>query len=442
METKLYEASLNGDVQALNALLQHDQLLLDRLTLTGFNETPLHIATMRGHHNFAVFLLAKNPKLATALDSKRRTPVHIASAKGNILMVKELVRAGGCEVCCLRDQDGLTPVHMAAMNEHLEVVKELVRANRDAAKEGLESGESVLHMCVGYGCMESLKVLMELWSEDELARITDHGGNTLLHAAAINKQTQILNYLLQIPSIKANGNAINRHGLTALDVLDQCPSDLKSLETRQILMEAGVSRANDLRPALSTPPHSSTKPSQTKRKGLWARYVNNDHDWIEKQRGILIVAALVVAGMSFHSGINPPGGTITDTQNGRYSLGNAVQTEVDMDNWNKFVAFNSLTMITSLAIVVVLISGLPLRNKFLMWVITVGTLFAMVSMVATYLQSLAMMAPDMYVNVTSVWICLIWMLGCGVIALIHTIFFVVWVVMKLLKRGMQETASE
>ncbi|XP_035831849.1 uncharacterized protein LOC110869843 [Helianthus annuus] len=170
-----------------------------------------------------------------------------------------------------------------------------------------------------------------------------------------------------------------------------------------------------------------------------ARYVNNDHDWIEKQRGILIVAALVVAGMSFHSGINPPGGTITDTQNGRYSLGNAVQTEVDMDNWNKFVAFNSLMMITSLAIAVVLISGLPLRNKFLMWVLTVGTLSAMVSMVATYLHSLAMMAPDMYVNVTSVWICLIWMLGCGVIALIHTIFFVVWVVMKLLKHGMQET---
>ncbi|KAM0002424.1 putative PGG domain-containing protein [Helianthus debilis subsp. tardiflorus] len=132
--------------------------------------------------------------------------------------------------------------------------------------------------------------------------------------------------------------------------------------------------------------------------------------------------------MSFHSGINPPGGTITDTRNGRYSLGNAVQTEVDMDNWNKFVAFNSLTMITSLAIAVVVISGLPLRNKFLMWVLTVGTLFAMVSMVATYLQSLAMMAPDMYVNVTSVWICLIWMLGCRVIALIHTIFFIVWVV--------------
>ncbi|KAD6794916.1 hypothetical protein E3N88_05812 [Mikania micrantha] len=437
METKLYEASLTGDVESLNKLLHQDQLMLDRLSLTGFNETPLHIAAMRNHHQFAVVLLTQNPKLATALDMQRRTALHLASANGNLEMVKVIVRAGGRDVCGLRDEDGLTPLHLAAMKEHLEVVKVLVQTNQDAAKEVSVSGETILHMCVGYNCVKSLKVLMELWNEDELAKITDHGGNTLLHAAAINKQTQILNYLLRIPSIKANGNAVNRLGLTALDVLDQCPRNLKSIETREILMEAGVSRANDLRPP-TKPLHSSIKSTQNKPKGFlsrtWARYVNDDRNWIEKQRGILIVAALVVAGMSYHSGINPPGGTITDNQNGRYSLGNAVQTEVDMDNFNQFVAYNSITMITSLAIVLVLISGLPLRNKFWMWVLTVGTLFAMVSMVATYLQSLAMMAPDMYVNVTSVWVCLIWMLGCGVIALIHTIFFVVWVVMKLVKR--------
>ncbi|GJZ72567.1 ankyrin repeat-containing protein ITN1-like protein [Tanacetum coccineum] len=190
-------------------------------------------------------------------------------------------------------------------------------------------------------------------------------------------------------------------------------------------MEAGVLRSNDVLP----------KPQQ---KGLlfrtWARYVNDDQSWLEKQRGILILAALVVAGMAFHSGINPPGGFITNTQTGRYELGNAVQTEVDMDQFNCFVMYNTFAMILSLAIVLLLISGFPLRNKFLMWVLTIATLFTVVFMVATYLQSLAMMAPDMYVDVTSIWICLIWMLACGVIALIHTIFFVVWVVMKFSNR--------
>ncbi|KAF5761429.1 putative ankyrin repeat-containing domain, PGG domain, ankyrin repeat-containing domain superfamily [Helianthus annuus] len=442
METKLYEASLTGDVQALNALLHQNQLILDRLSLTGFNESPLHIAAMRDHHQFATILLTQNPKLAIALDSKRRTPLHLASANGYLEMVQEIVKAGGRDVCCFRDQDGLTPLHLAAMNERLEVVKALVQANPDAAKEIAESGETILHMCVSYNCMESLKVLMELWNEDELAKITDHGGNTLLHAAASNKQTQILNYLVRIPGINANGNAVNKLGLTALDILDQCPRDLKSLEIREVLIEAGVLRANDLRPALEKPSQSLIlNASQNKWKGwisrIWAWYVNADHHWIENQRGILLVSALVVAGVSFYSGINPPSGFITNTKDG--SLGNAVQAEIDMDKFSMFVANNSVTMIASLAIVIVLISGLPLRNKFWMWLLTLGTLLTMVSMVFSYWISLSMMAPDGYVDGASVWICLIWMSSCGVIALIHTIFFVVWVVMKRSKCMKPET---
>ncbi|KAF5761431.1 putative ankyrin repeat-containing domain, PGG domain, ankyrin repeat-containing domain superfamily [Helianthus annuus] len=434
METKLYEASLTGNVQALNALLHQDQLILDRLSLTGFNESPLHIAAMRGHHQFALLLLTQKPKLAVALDSQRRTPLHLASANGYLEMVQELVRVGGRDVCCFRDQDGFTPLHLAAMNEHLEVVKALVQANPDAAKEITETGETILHVCVSYNRMESLKVLMVLWNEEELAKITDHSGNTLLHAAAINKQTRILNFLLRIQSIKDNGNVVNKHGLTALDVLDQCPRDVKSLETRQVLMEAGVLRANDLRPSI---PKQLTKSSRNKRKGFlsrtWARYVNNDHHWIEKQRGILIVAALVVAAMSFYSGINPPSKVLPNNTNGRFSY------QSEMDDFNQFIVINLFTMITSLAIVLVLISGLPLSNKFLIWLLTVGTLFIMVTMVANYWDSLSNFGPDGYVDLTVVWTCLVMILICGVIALIHTIFFVTWVVIKLLKCGMPET---
>ncbi|KVH74491.1 ankyrin repeat-containing protein ITN1-like [Cynara cardunculus var. scolymus] len=445
METKLYEASLKGDVEALKTLLHQDQLILDRISLTAFNESPLHIAAMRRHLTFATFLLTQNPKLAMALDTQKRTPLHLAAADGNLEMVRELLRFGGQGLCGSRDHDGLTPLHLAAMNEHLEVVKVLVQVNPQAAKEIPATGETILHMCVRYNRFESFKVLTELWDDDELAKITDLGGNTLLHAAAINRQIQILNYLLQKPCIKANGNAVNRHGLTPLDVLDHCSQDVKALETRANLMEAGVLRVNDLRP-LSKPLQSSIKSSDSKQKGFisrtWARYLNDDHHWLEKQRGILIVAALVVAVMSVHSGLNPPGGTISNTQDGRFELGNAVQTEVDMDQYNQFVAYNTITMIISLAIVLVLISGFPLRNKFWMWVLTIGTLFAMVFMVVTYYHSLTMIAPDGYVDVGSVWICLIWMLACGILALIHTIFFVVWVVMKLSKSKSMETQTK
>ncbi|KAJ9546582.1 hypothetical protein OSB04_019125 [Centaurea solstitialis] len=271
METKLYEASLKGDVEALKALLHQDQLILNRISLTAFNESPLHIAAMRRHLPFAAFLLTQNPNLATALDAHRRTPLHLAAAGGSLEMVRELlsVRGGDIDPCRYQDEDGLTPVHLAAINEHVEVVRVLVQANPNAAKKVIPAtGETILHMCVGYNRFESLKVLIEVWDEDELAKIVDNGGNTLLHAAAINKQIQILNYLLQKPSIKANGNAVNKHGLTALDVLDHCSRDLKTLEAREILMEAGVLRANDLQPPSKPLQSSINYPSDSKPKGV------------------------------------------------------------------------------------------------------------------------------------------------------------------------------
>lgn len=191
METKLYEASLRGDVEALNALLSQDQLILDRLSLTGFNETPLHIAAMRGHVHFATVVLSLKPKLATTLDSQRRTPLHLASANGNLEIVQELLRVGGHDVCRFKDQDGLIPLHLATMNEHLEVLKALVQANPDAVDEIPNSGETILHMCISYNRFEAFKVLVELWDEERLAKITDHDGNPLLHAAAIMKQRQV-----------------------------------------------------------------------------------------------------------------------------------------------------------------------------------------------------------------------------------------------------------
>jgi hypothetical protein len=44
-----YEASMNGLVSTLNILIQRDALILNKVSLTSFNETPLHIAALLGH---------------------------------------------------------------------------------------------------------------------------------------------------------------------------------------------------------------------------------------------------------------------------------------------------------------------------------------------------------------------------------------------------------
>ena len=70
MEKRLFDATLEGDVSALETMIQENPLILERsLSLTSFHETPLHVAVLRGHLEFAKALLSHNPKLATQPES-------------------------------------------------------------------------------------------------------------------------------------------------------------------------------------------------------------------------------------------------------------------------------------------------------------------------------------------------------------------------------------
>ncbi|KAI7986469.1 hypothetical protein LOK49_LG14G02113 [Camellia lanceoleosa] len=87
-ERRLYEASLSGTVQALEALLEEDTLILDKLSPTSSfdhdHETLLHIAALHGHSDFTEALLSRKPGLATELDSLLNSPVHLASSEATL----------------------------------------------------------------------------------------------------------------------------------------------------------------------------------------------------------------------------------------------------------------------------------------------------------------------------------------------------------------------
>ncbi|KAL7180438.1 hypothetical protein ACSBR1_043607 [Camellia fascicularis] len=162
MERRFYEASLTGNVQAFEAFLEEDTLILNKITLTSSsfdneNQTPLHIAALRGHFDFTKVLL----------NSLLNSPLHLASFEGHFNIVRQLLEAPTA------DND----TRPESIYEKLE-----------------RRGEIVLHLCVKHNRLDDLKTLVdELSTKNNIGFVNseDEDGNTILHLAAALKQTNI-----------------------------------------------------------------------------------------------------------------------------------------------------------------------------------------------------------------------------------------------------------
>ncbi|KAE8056540.1 hypothetical protein FH972_013308 [Carpinus fangiana] len=110
---ELYEASRNGCVSSLNTLIQRDAYIFDRVSLTSFSETPLHIAALLGHLEFSRALVSMKPELVEEVDSKGRSPLHIASA------LRAIPRYS-------KDHDGNSLLHLAVMLKQMKTIKYLL----------------------------------------------------------------------------------------------------------------------------------------------------------------------------------------------------------------------------------------------------------------------------------------------------------------------------
>ncbi|KAI3833054.1 hypothetical protein MKX03_021332 [Papaver bracteatum] len=164
---------------------------LDEL-FTSFCRTPLHIAVMSGDTEFATKILSTKPDLALKEDAQGFTPLHYASVRTNLEMVKLLLRAGTTDACIVQDKDGRTPLHLAAMKDRVEIMKLLMEERPDAIHlKNQHSGETILHFCVKSN--SNLKTLELLVNNLALAPLpkqnpnpisinsSDNDGNTILH---------------------------------------------------------------------------------------------------------------------------------------------------------------------------------------------------------------------------------------------------------------------
>ncbi|KAJ9175544.1 hypothetical protein P3X46_014090 [Hevea brasiliensis] len=449
---RLYTAAMEGDADTLERLIQNDQCILNKVSLTSFSETPLHISSLLGHLDFTVTILRRNSKMAMELDAMNRSPLHLACAEGHTETVKALLGANN-DVCLIRDQDGRVPLHLAAMRGRVEIIKQLVSERPESTSMVLD-GDTVLHLCVKYNHLEALKLLVSFaCHDDELLRVNEDG-NTILHLAAILKQLETIKYLLSVFGVKAGVNTLNKMGYTALDVLEHslC-QDFSSLEIRKLLMEAAAIRAmdpNNLQPKPTIAAIVSRSKVSTAK--TWFRkfnkYLEYKGDWIEETRGSLMIVATVIATMTFQVGINPPGGvwqqnTTSSSEGSFCSSDNVCRAGTSVFSYNpgisyyRFLTFNSIAFVSSISVILLLVSGFPLKNKLCMWLLTLAMCVTISFAALTYLASLEMVNPyqqwDNYVymyyiqrRTIEIWVALLIVVGA-----IYTTHFLSWSAKKL-----------
>lgn len=447
MEKRLSEAAAEGNVESLLQLLREDPLILDKTIVSCVSETPLHTASILGHVNFVKQLLSSKPELASELDSSCCSPLHLAAAKGHVEVVKELLKADS-QVGSVRNLEGRTALHVAVAKGRVTVVAELVRVKPELTRVLTDRGETVLHLCVKYFRLEVLKLLAteSVKKDSELVNWRDSDGNTILHTAVTKKQFEIVNLLLTM--YPAEVNALNKYGITALDVLNQSPRDLRDMDIENSLRKAGALGAKDLllitddglqdtlpqiAKKLSSKPSSSAQKPSPKHKHT---------DWLGRKRSALMVVASLLATTAFQACLTPPGGVwqddyMSDDKGNPEShiAGTSVMAYKAAKDYGIFMIFNTVAFLSSLSIILLLVSGLPLRRRRYMWFQMITVWIAITAQVGTYFITLRNMSPKstnvqrMLKEVTEISV-LTWLSLMGVVFLGNVARMNLWILRK------------
>ncbi|XP_062001717.1 ankyrin repeat-containing protein BDA1-like [Rosa rugosa] len=462
----VYKASVAGCVSTLNELIETSPLILRKFSLTTFTETPLHVSALLGHHDFTRTLLTHNPNLAKELDSFRRSPLHLASAEGHEEIVQVLLHADHVDVCLFHDQDGRIPLHYSAMRGRLGVLKKLIRAKPESIFVSVlnRSRETALHLCVKYNQLECLKLLVEHVGEQrsEFLHSKDTvGGQTILHLALVLKQTETIRYLLSIPIIREEANDVIRSY-----VLEHNSGDIRNLELQQIVIGHNDDHHHQ-QPLSSVPPgmtsanvldnNAAEKVSKARWRTKLMKYLNYPTDWLEDTRGVLIVVAGMIATMTFQAAVNPPGGVwqVNNTDSTINSSGSpsstesqtcyagsavlACATDSGLDHiFLLFMNFNTISFLASLSVTFLLISGFPLHNRLCMWLLSMGMCIVLSCLALSYLVVVIMIIPnqafELYSSTTYNIIIYVWISLVGMVVLIHTLRFFIWLGKRLRRR--------
>lgn len=378
--------------------------MLHKIALSS-SENPLHIASLAGHVDFVREILRLKPEFAKLLNQDSFSPIHMASANGYLEIVRELLKVDR-GLCRIEGRNKWTPLHFAASRGRSDIIAEMLLVCPESIEDVTVQKETALHLAVKNSQFVVVDLVLR-WirdmKKDEILNMRDESGNSVLHLATWRKHHQVVEWLLSstgpsTSSAPLNVNAVNRSGLTALDVLLIFPSEAGDREIEELLRDTGARRAKDMVLSVS----SSFEPDTNQALQSHCESESADdlveyfkfkkgRDSPSDARSALLVMAVLVATATFQVGINPPSGIWQDSDlhgNGTtpaHEAGRSILGSYSSVTYLLFVIFNSTGLSVSLYMLAVLTSGFPMQLEF--------QICAM-ALYFTYNTALATMAPE------------------------------------------------
>lgn len=166
--------------------------------------TPLHCTAAAGEPGITQLLVSKYNCPADCMDYEDQTPFHHAAMHGHTNAV-QLLHALGADN---KTKGNCTGFDLAVINDHAEVVAVLIdKCGYSPKQRYLSNTQPPIHLAAGEGCLNVLKLLIEHYGCDPMAK--DSHGSTALHRAAVRGhenivRTLVLQYHCPINSTNAN----------------------------------------------------------------------------------------------------------------------------------------------------------------------------------------------------------------------------------------------
>ena len=155
----------------------------------------LHYALSYNQTEIASRLITRYKCPVDCRNESKETPLHVACKKGNLDMVRMLMKLGADPTACNEDND--TPLHRAAIYGNTNIIICLIDDFKCSPDIKGSGGTTILHQACRAGHVELAEILLTHYNRTLDPMSVDDHGNTPLHHAALDGLVDIVKLLIK-----------------------------------------------------------------------------------------------------------------------------------------------------------------------------------------------------------------------------------------------------